>query len=420
MKRVLLFAYFFPPYGSGGVYRSLKFTKYLPTFGWEPIVIAPRPKQYYWAFDYSLLKEIPEHIQVLRTRSLEPFHLFALLDRLGLGKLKNIMNDYIFIPDNKIGWIPFALLTAIKLLKSDDIKVIYTSSPPHSIHLLGCLLKNLTGKPWVADFRDQWTYNPLYVPSCKAADIINGLLERSVYRVCDKIIHVTETDRFRASEKFGVSVNKIITISNGYDEEDFYGKSCCEHKDGFIIAYFGHLYGGREKTLDNFLKGLELAQVKNRHFAQETRVLFCGASDISNEWLKQSAVKNIINVSRFVSHSDAINRMLMSDLLLLIYAPNDKNVISSKLYEYLASEKPILALVPDGETKTILKKSSLGFFCDPSDPENICDTLIELFERRVRGELQAEPNSGFIKQFARRDLTQKLSSVLDELSKDSL
>jgi hypothetical protein len=98
-KKVLMISYYFPPYGGGGVYRNLSFAKYLPAFMWEPIVIAPKPKKYYWAFDYSLLKEVPEDVQVYRTASVEPFYLFSVLDKLGLSKLKDTVSQYWLSPE---------------------------------------------------------------------------------------------------------------------------------------------------------------------------------------------------------------------------------------------------------------------------------------------------------------------------------
>ena len=419
LKKFLLITYYFPPYGGGGVYRNLSFAKYLPAFGWEPIVIAPKPKHHYWAFDYSLLDEVPESVRVFRTTSVEPFYLFSALDKLGLSKLRNAVNEYLFIPDDKIGWIPSTLMRAIAIAKSDDIKVIYTSSPPHSVHLTGYLLKKLTGKPWVADFRDQWTFNPLYEPSCRAIDILNTFLEDRAYRVCDGITHVTHTDRFRISGKYDVPLDKIITIANGYDEVDFSGKSRHGHSDDFIISYFGSFYGGREKTADNFLRGIELALRKDRWLSQKTKIVFCGNTHIDHKWLKHSKMKEIIRVTHFKSHSKAIERMCMSSLLLLMLTHKDTNVITAKLYEYLASGKPILALVPDGEAKTILEKSGVGLFADPYNPVSIRDTVIDVFKERERGELVVKPNWQFINQFERKNLAKKLSSLFDGLLRDT-
>jgi glycosyltransferase involved in cell wall biosynthesis len=417
-KKVLMISYYFPPYGGGGVYRNLSFAKYLPAFMWEPIVIAPKPKKYYWAFDYSLLKEVPEDVQVYRTASVEPFYLFSVLDKLGLSKLKDTVNQYLFIPDDRIGWIPSTLLKAVRILKSQDIKAIYTSSPPHSVHLTGYLLKKLTGKPWVVDFRDQWIFSPLYAPSCKPVDAVNNLLEDRVYRICDRIVHVTYTDRFRISKRYNVPLDKIITIPNGYDEAVFLEQSQRKHSDEFTVSFFGSLYGGREETAENFLKGVELALLEDRRLSEKLKITFHGNIHIHQKWLKHSKMKQIIKVDHFRSHCEAIERMFMSSLLLLILKEKDMNVITAKLYEYMASGKPILALVPEGEAKTILKKSNLGFFADPCDPASIRDTLIYLFKERERGKLVIKPNWHFIKQFERKNLVRKLSSLFDGLLGD--
>jgi glycosyltransferase involved in cell wall biosynthesis len=415
-KKALLLSYFFPPYAGGGVYRTLKFVKYLPLFGWQPTVIAPRPKQYYWAFDHSLLKEIPDSVEVQRTTSLEPFYLFALLDKVGLGKARDFLSDRVFIPDDKVGWLPFAILEALKILKSEDIRVIYTSSPPQSIHLIGYLLRKLTKKPWVADFRDQWTYNPMYQPRSETIHRVNTFLEKRVYEACDRIIHVTYSHRSAVAGNFNVPTEKIVTITNGYDGEDFRVNASSKPRGEFVIAHFGSIYMEIQRAAETFLKGMELALQKNTRFGERVKLLFFGNAAIHHKWLQHPAMKKIISIEGYVSHEKAIENMLRSDLLLLIPYGGAKDVISSKVFEYMATGKPILALCTDGDMKTLLGKANVGSFLDPADPKGIGDMLIDLFEKRERGQLTVEPHWKFIRQFERKKQTQKLSAILEELS----
>jgi glycosyltransferase involved in cell wall biosynthesis len=414
-KKVLIITYYFPPYAGGGVYRALKFVKHLPAYGWKPIVIAPEPKRYYWAFDFSLLQEVPDDVQVYRTLSWELFYLFALLDKIGLPKAEDLINEYALVPDEKIGWIPATLVKALRLVRSEHIDVIFTSSPPNSVHLIGYLLKKLTGKPWVADFRDQWTDNPHYTSRSKMVKTLNVILEQAVYQACDRVVQITYTDGPRISRRFGVPMEKIVTIPNGYDEADFLGKPRYEHRDDFIVTYFGSFYGAREKTVEVFLKGMELAIQKNRRLSEKARIVFCGNTRIHDGWLQHPIMGKMLSAQGYVSHNDAIEKMLMSDVLLLVFIANRKNVISTRLFEYMATGKPVLALISESEAKTILSKANLGFFADPSDPASIGDAIINLFERRERGNLVMEPNWEYIRQFKRKKLTGELASLLNQL-----
>jgi len=413
MKKALVISYFFPPYAGGGVYRILKFVKYLPLFGWEPIVLAPRPKGYYWAFDHSLLEEISEGIALYRTTSLEPFYLFALFDRLEFRNLKNIIKDYIFIPDDKIGWGFTALLKALQIMKNQKVDLIFTSSPPQSIHLIGYALKKLTGIPWVADFRDQWTLNPLYAPPSNLIHRIDTMFERNICLACDRVIHVTYSDRAYLSQKYHVPEDKIITITNGYDKEDFHQSFPVKESDQFVLAHFGNIYGGREKTLENLLKGIELALEKSKSLSEKIRVRFYGNMENSSISLHNPKIKKIMTVQKFVPHREAVRKMLESNLLLLVLSSEDHHALTAKLFEYLAAARPILALIPDGEARNLLSRSNLGIFSNMNDPMEICETLIDLFEKKEKGALALEPDLGFIHEFERKKLTEKLSFLFD-------
>ena len=165
MKRVLIISYNFPPMGMGGVQRATKFAKYLPSFGWEPIILTVKDVDYF-AKDYTLLKELSSDTKVIRTGSFDPLRLSYLLksimkkNKKSRGEtytpLKAKILSWLFFPDNKIGWIPFALSKGLKICKNEKIDLIFSTSPPPSLHLIGYFLKKLTGKVWLADFRDEW------------------------------------------------------------------------------------------------------------------------------------------------------------------------------------------------------------------------------------------------------------------------
>jgi hypothetical protein len=177
MKKVLMVAYHYPPIGGGGVFRTLKFTKYLPQFGFRPYVLTVKNSMY-TSKDLTLVKEIPPEVRILKTFSFEHRLLRA-------SRLLNIDPGWFFVPDVNVGWLPFSVRAGTKIIKQENIDVIYATAPIWTSLLIGCFLKKKTKKPLVVDFRDPWTINAHVEPPTRFHAKIENFLERKVLQLPD-------------------------------------------------------------------------------------------------------------------------------------------------------------------------------------------------------------------------------------------
>ena len=269
MKKVLLIAYIFPPLGGGGVQRTLKFVKYLPQFGWKPYVLTPKNPTWGGAdYDESLLADIPYMAEIVKTHNPESGNLmkdfmkhfapqkFSFFNRTKISNSKSVMDSphnrqntnrlsvqmdegrqsnkvnlrsWLKIwskplPDSKFDWIPFAVKKGIEIIEKEKINVIYSTSPPNTDHIIGLLLKKVTQKPWVADFRDPWLPWQLMetLESMSIRNQIERILEKAVIKNADYVIDISEPITQIHKENFPQYLaNKVITITNGYDPDDF-------------------------------------------------------------------------------------------------------------------------------------------------------------------------------------------------------
>ena len=238
MKRVLVISYYFPPSGGPGVQRMLKFVKYLPDFGWQPTVLTVRADHAsYPDLDATLEAEIPASVEVVKTRSWDPYALYARLqgksrtEAVGVGfvkdeaegwmqRLAKWMRANLFLPDARVGWVPFALHAAKRMMEQEPFDVVITSGPPHSTHLVGRALKRRFGCRWVVDMRDPWTDISYYkeLPHTPPALRMDAALERSVLSRADAVISVSEGvgDLLKAK----APLHQYETLPNGYDPAD--------------------------------------------------------------------------------------------------------------------------------------------------------------------------------------------------------
>ena len=417
MRRVLFIAYHFPPLAGGGTFRSLKFVKYLPEFGWLPTVITTNTKNY-WAYDETLLEEVPKGVKIIRAGELNPFYLQIVLSKFGLTSLYQLIKDKLFIPDEKIGWIPFAYLQAKRETKRDKYDLIFSTSPTPCAHLIAYRLKKETGLPWIADYRDLWTLNPEYhyVDSIRFKKEFQ--LERSSISLSDAIISVTKGNQSEVQKEFHIKKKKLSLIYNGFDisntekNNNRYSNSSAQ----FVITYTGTFYGSRNP--DQFLKALFLIKLQNEDIFRSFQINFYGKSDYNIiRKARQLKMEKIINYVYFIPSTEITSVYATTDILLLIIPGNEKYILTSKIFDYLSTRKPILALTPDGEAKQILQKSGLGYFADPNDVEDIKNQILNLYNLWKLNQLHPKTNKEFINQFHRRKLTEKLAIIFNKVCK---
>lgn len=425
MKSVLIITYYFPPLGMGGVQRMTKFAKYLPRFGWKPIIVTVKDVVYY-AKDQTLLDELKGR-EIHRTESLDPLRLIYLLrDRSprnkgeestsnssSLEKLNDFLNQWLYLPDSKILWWPFALSKSIKIVKKGEIDVVLTSSPPHSSHLVGFFLKKFWNIPWVTDFRDNWTGRELDRSPTLVHRNLNRFLEQLTLRNSDKVISVSEFITQDLRRKSGGGNAKFITITNGYDPEDFIGGKKVQNEK-FTIVYCGTLCPVSDPK--NFLAAMRMLIEENRDLRGSIRVLLVGSYYGIDLPSMMDGLDDVVKLVGYVSHKESINYLLNSDLLLFLIAPwCTPGMIKGKLFEYLASRKPILALIPEGEAAEIIRKSGRGVVIDPENINGIKKGMVKFFRLWKEGRRHLY-ESDEVKKYSRIALTRRLAQILDEVS----
>jgi len=451
MKNVLMISYVFPPLAGSGVQRTLKFVKYLPLHGWKPIVLTIKP--YQWPeSDPALSKEIPKEAEVIRCYSLEVRRL-----RIGfmsiLGKFKSTLSaknssvqtslstkksflrsfmrecaglvqttlsfleTFFSIPDHCIGWLPFCMMRAAKTMREKEVKIIYSSFPPGTAHLIGYILKKIYRVPWVADFRDPWRIFLADTPTGFHYTVAKWL-EYRFLSYADRIVVTTEVLQrdFLTKHLDDRNKNKLITIYNGFDETDFATVKSQSDNEFFHIVYTGHRsYLQKAQMLPFFLaleKLSKRAQVKNRW-----RFHFVGTSiteEIKN-LVTSLGLENMINFTGYLSHQESIKKILHAHVLLLPYS-HYKTTYPGKIFEYLRAQKPILALAEEGGALAdLIVKAKAGLVVPPNCENLIADALWDLYRGVIEGNGQFRTGNKFILQFERKLLTEKLAAVFDSL-----
>ena len=402
--RALIISYFFPPLASAGSIRSLKFVKYLPNHGWTSTVLSIKPKKND-TLDYCFQSEIPNSTSVYRTKSHELF-ICRLISR--------ISHDFhwFVLPDCHVGWIPSAIRAGVSLIMKENIDVIYTTSPPNSVSLIGLILKKIKHLPWVVDFRDPWTQNPAYpdYPTFFHRRF-DEYLEHLVAKNADKIIFNTAPNLNDFIKKYpDIPYEKGTVITNGYDPDDF--KDLKSHKtDKFTITYTGSLYGERL-----FLKSLRDIITESPEIKSNIKVIFAGR----HPWLKyqidEFKLQEVLEMKGPVSYKESLQLMMDSDVLLITQMAPSRSVerwYPIKLFEYLATGKPILGILPKGIARDLLQSSKSSIIVDYYDLDGIKKAIYHLYSQYNEGKLIRIKNDEVLNDFERAKLTCKLADVFD-------
>ncbi|WNI38487.1 glycosyl transferase family 1 [Chryseobacterium sp. SG20098] len=428
-KKILIITYYWPPAGGPGVQRWLKFAKYLPDFGWKPIIYTPENPSYP-LLDETLMKDVPENIEMVRTKIWEPYQLAEKLNKSNKkfkagqfdvgknqsckSKLSIWVRGNFFIPDARVFWVKPSVTFLEKYLKENKIDTIVTSGPPHSLHLIGLGLKNkMPDLKWVADFRDPWTEISYYkhLKLTKSSDKKHRQLENAVFKNADITLATSYTD----AENFRKAGANAVCITNGYDESDS-GKKAkgqnLQNGQAFTLSYIGVLEQLRNP--ENLWKALDELIEENAEFAADFKLKFVGRIDDKIlQSIENSSLKNHILNLGYLSHGKAVEEMQNSNLLLITNFPNEasKGIIPGKIFEYLASGKQILSFGPDkADVSKILEETQAGKHFSYQDTENIKKFILEKYELWKNDSLIE--NTQHIEQFSRKNLTQQLTEVL--------
>jgi glycosyltransferase involved in cell wall biosynthesis len=456
MRKILIIAYYFPPIQSSGVYRPLKFVKYLREFGWEPVVLTVNPVCVH-SRDDELLNDLPKDIVIERTPQLDFYRLVRLFKRQKVATqacrdgndnekqnkdrethadstLKRMLSGLkrhvalftrgvFFVPDDEVPWLPVAVARAVKLAKREGIDAVMTTAPPQSAHLVGLFTKWATGLPWIVDFRDLWMdeFDFYEKPYGRWRRPIERFMEKQVLKRADRVINISRGESLTLQSEYNyLPAGKFHVIHNGFDLEDFNEDSKVAGskntmRDRLRITYMGTLY---PSTADEFFEALSELYEVNPLLGDQVEFRFIGHFDSSYiDMTGNCSFSNSLNLLGMRPHDEAVREMCDSDVLLVLLGGNKMKdtEVPGKIFEYMGTGKPILALVRQGDVSSILEGSNLAFTVNPDNREEIKETLLNLVKLWQQGELHREPNIEYINRFSRKELTGKLSSMLDEL-----
>jgi len=440
----------FPP-GKVGNDRIIKFAKFLPHFGWEPQILTIA-RCGITEFDYSLESNVPDNIKVwrafypnfeallIRVKGLlkkktknETVQITeeckqvssnkCSLKRAIISSIKFILKK-LLIPEELITWFPFAIFKGVRVCHKNRINLIFSSAPFYTNHLIGLGIKMLTGKKWVADYRNLWIDNPLRKHHSIFHKKIEEGLDRTIMKRANKIVVITEGMRNSLIRRYPfVSKDKIITIDNGYDLTDFRELKIDKEDNSktLSITYTGAIY--RDYPTPEFLEVIGELINERQDMGKRLKINLVGPIK-QNEGLKIKEVIKKFNLFEIVffenqvSRQKALEYQINSHILLLMSAGrgiNTSTVVPGKLFDYIGAEKPIIAIIPDGDCARIVREGNLGWVVDANNSSKMRDIILEVYQKWTNDELKITPDWDYLKRFDRRNLTGRLAYIFDNL-----
>lgn len=444
-----MIAYYFPPSSEGGVYRTLRFAKYLSIYGWRPTVLTIKDG-IFGRVDQNLLNEIPGTVEVIRSYSLEVARFVKRFSKhssgvkiqksggnanttnlitnkhrglksnlFHLGKRSiNKIENFMEFPDRKIGWFPYAVKAGKQVHSRHPVDVIYSSGSPWTGHLIGACLKYLLRVPWVADYRDFWT---LYRdPNLKISKIrlrVEDILERRLMHYSDMNIFVNEQTRDGYLRKYSdLSPNRMRILSNGFDPADFTANASVAKNDKLVILHTGTasvaIY-----ALDPFFRAVRNWVDENPTARDKLRIRFIGELGDNIRFIEEYRLEQIVTVENAVPHHEATRLMQGASVLLVVLGNHPPETRAMKTLEYIGAGRPIWAVAVEGATTEIVRSSGCGWISHPQDVNAIKRALDDIWLSFSKSQLKdMHPLSNFVAHFNGEKLTGQLACWLDELA----
>lgn len=428
MKRVLIITYYWPPSGGAGVQRWLKFSKYLPGFGWQPVVYTVEngelPSE-----DNSLLKDIPEDAEILKQPIWEPYNVYKKFvgrkkeDKINAGFInenkKNGVADKIavwirgnlFIPDARKYWVKPSVKYLLEYIQNHPVDAIVSTGPPHSMHLIAMELKRKTGLKWIADFRDPWTNIDFYkdLKLTYFADKKHKNLEKAVLKNADEVIAIGKT---LGKELHELGAKRVHVITNGFDtEKNNESNVKLDHK--ISIAHIGSMT--KTRNPENLWKAIKELIEEDNSLKDKLEIKLVGKVDIDViNSIERYGLKQLLKKIDYLPHDEVVLEQKKTHILLLVInnTPNSKGILTGKVFEYMASGRPVLAIGPrDGDVAEVFKQTNLGEVIDYGDYKGIKQFISEYLssEKETKHKLSSE-----VMQFHRKTLTKGLVDLLNK------
>lgn len=422
--KVLLITYYWPPAGGSGVQRWLKFVKYLPTFDVIPVVYTVKNPEYAIE-DQSLQLEVSKDIQVIKGNIWEPNSILSKFNRSEKERSAGFIDpkpsflerqiQYVranyFIPDARMLWIKPSVRKLTPFVLKNDIDIIISTGPPHSLHLIGADLKKKTGVKWLADFRDPWTNIDYFhsLPFSRKTKQKHQKLENMVLSQADAITVVGKSMKLEFSDRN----DHVHVLTNGFDGEFLNEEVVLDKK--FSICHIGMMNADRNPKI--LWKALKELIEESKDFETDLSVKLIGKCD---EEVYQSVsdwgLKNHVNFVAYVPHKDVLRFQRSSQLLLLAVnrVPSAKSVVTGKIFEYLQSQRPLIGIGPvDGDLAEILNETGAGQMIDFDDLVSLKELLKHDYALFKSGQLKNKSNK--IDHFHRKNLSRDLAEILKKM-----
>lgn len=425
-RTLLAIAYFFPPLGGGGVQRTVKFLKYLRPLGWRAEVVTVRaPKS--WVLDPTLAAEVPADTVVHRTPALTGPGLLALAGpNAGVRSTATFhwlrrLSSFLLVPDAYVGWFPFALARAQVLLRAGGVDAVITTSSPDTAHLVGLVLRERYGVPWVADFRDPWVRRLTFQAPTPFHRRLHLGLERRVLERADRVVVTNERTRddFLARHP-EIPPARFTVIPNGYDAEDWAPLGEISRPDPqapppvLVLAHTGILSGRR--TLAPIVAAMGRLFAARPELRPRLELRQIGPrEDANDELVRRAGLADRVTFRPSVTHLEIIMEMAAAGALLLLEsgAAEGSLITPGKIFEYLASRRPILAVVPEGAAADLVRATGSGEVVLPEDLDRLAATLGRWIEA---GPPPSRVEEAHLAPYARPALAAQLAAVLDGLA----
>ena len=412
MKRVLLIAYHYPPFaGSSGLQRTLKFTKFLPRFGWEPIVLTVDPRAYTQT-STGQIDEIPENMPIKRCLALDSARHLSMF-----GKYPAFLAN----PDRWSSWQICAKSSGRKLIREFGVQAIWSTYPIATAHKIGSALADSTGLPWIADFRDPMVYSD-YPPDRRQRKWFSSIEAKAIKDATRCVFTTLGTQKMYLDRYPELEPETCRVIENAFDEETFARSESWASKPkptkgrSLILLHSGLLYPNSRDPSDFYAA---IASLKNAGAfkKQEIRIVLraTGYDELHRDLILANGISDITKISPPLDYGEAISEMQRSDILLLIQGSNCNYQIPAKFYEYLRCKRPILALTdPDGDTANVVRNSGAGAIIPLNDQKAI-ERELPVFLKQVANGTAPVASTEIIEENTRLNRTESLAELLTSM-----
>lgn len=440
VKKILFIAYHFPPAGGGGVQRSLKFVKYLPECGFDPIVLTAKPNsEHRWTpTDQAMAEEVPASVKVHQVELPEEVHV--------PGKLERAAREMLGMRSRfGLTWMNLVIEAGTKIAREEKPALIFVTLSPFEGADAAAEISRRTGIPWVADLRDPWALDEFQLHRTRFHRSLEKRQMQNSLRTASLIIMNTPESARRLAETFPrLRANTIVSLTNGYDASDFVGGAEPIPGGKFSIVHSGYFHAEsglverkrqfQYKLLGRTVPGVERLPRSHYYLLQaleqwlkddpgilkEVRVRCVGVLSKSDQALiDASPAKPLFDCSGYLSHTECLGFVRAADLLFLPLhkmPPGMKaGIVPGKAYEYMASGRPILATLPASDARDFVSQAGTGVLCEPGDVPGMLAALKDQHAKWKSGAARPDWNEEFVRQFERKNLTRRLAGFLDQI-----